>query len=127
MERLDRAMCNAEWRTMFPEATVKVLHRTYSDHSPLVVYTQGMHPLKPLSRPFRFETTWMSHPGLIDVIKSAWISMNDNLLNATSEFTCRATDWNKETLADIFKRKRQLLTRIEGTQKALADKFTHSL
>ncbi|XP_028068131.1 uncharacterized protein LOC114270746 isoform X1 [Camellia sinensis] len=42
MERLDRAVCNAEWRTMFPEATVRVLPRTYSDHSPLVVYIQEM-------------------------------------------------------------------------------------
>ncbi|CAL5355341.1 unnamed protein product [Camellia sinensis] len=41
MERLDRALCNEEWRTMFPEASVCVLPRTYSDHSPLVVYTQG--------------------------------------------------------------------------------------
>ncbi|XP_028112975.1 uncharacterized protein LOC114311106 [Camellia sinensis] len=41
MERLDRAMCNSEWRTMFPEATVRILPRTYSDHSPLLVYTQG--------------------------------------------------------------------------------------
>ncbi|KAL7259319.1 hypothetical protein ACSBR1_005252 [Camellia fascicularis] len=127
MERLDRVMCNAEWRTMFPKATVKVLPRTYLDHSPLVVYTQGMHPLNLLSRPFRFEAPWMSYLGLIDVIKSAWISMNDNLLDATSVFTCRVTDWNKETFGNIFKRKRQLLARIEGTQKALADKFTHNL
>lgn len=40
MERLDRALCNEDWQTMFPEETVKVLPRTYSDHSPLVVYTQ---------------------------------------------------------------------------------------
>ncbi|XP_028055175.1 uncharacterized protein LOC114259367 [Camellia sinensis] len=40
MERLDRALCNAEWRTMFPDAIVRVLPRTYSDHSPLIVYTQ---------------------------------------------------------------------------------------
>ncbi|KAI7994532.1 putative membrane-associated kinase regulator 2 [Camellia lanceoleosa] len=45
MERLDRAMCNTEWRTIFPEATVKVLHRTYSDHSPLVVCTQVSVPI----------------------------------------------------------------------------------
>ncbi|KAF5934116.1 hypothetical protein HYC85_030287 [Camellia sinensis] len=43
MERLDRAMCNSDWRTMLPEATVRVLPRAYSDHSPLIVYTQGMH------------------------------------------------------------------------------------
>ncbi|XP_028123763.1 uncharacterized protein LOC114320887 [Camellia sinensis] len=47
MERLDRALSNPEWRTMFPEATVRVLPRTYSDHSPLLVYTQGMHILNP--------------------------------------------------------------------------------
>ncbi|KAI8010828.1 Flowering time control protein FCA [Camellia lanceoleosa] len=40
MEQLARAMCNAEWKTMFPKATIKVLSRAYSNHSPLVVYTQ---------------------------------------------------------------------------------------
>ncbi|CAL5422617.1 unnamed protein product [Camellia sinensis] len=42
MERLDRALCNSKWRTMFPEATVRILPRTYSDHSLLLVYTQGV-------------------------------------------------------------------------------------
>ncbi|KAI8014297.1 hypothetical protein LOK49_LG05G01952 [Camellia lanceoleosa] len=42
IERLDRALSNPEWRTMFPEATVRVLLRTYSDHSPLVIYTQDI-------------------------------------------------------------------------------------
>ncbi|KAL7237498.1 hypothetical protein ACSBR2_003739 [Camellia fascicularis] len=127
MERLDRAMCNAEWKTMFPEATVKVLPRTYSDHSPLVVFTQGMHLLNLLNRPFRFEAAWMSHPGLIDVIKSAWLPMNVTLFDATSDFTHKVTDWNKETFGNIFKRKRRLLARIEDPQKALAETFTHSL
>ncbi|CAL5396480.1 unnamed protein product [Camellia sinensis] len=40
-ERLDRAMCNVAWRTLYPEATVKVLPRIYSNHSPLIVYTEG--------------------------------------------------------------------------------------
>ncbi|KAL7162143.1 hypothetical protein ACSBR2_042591 [Camellia fascicularis] len=43
MERLDRAMCNEDWRTMFPEATIQVIPRTYSDHSPLIVHTQDMN------------------------------------------------------------------------------------
>ncbi|KAL7221500.1 hypothetical protein ACSBR1_023452 [Camellia fascicularis] len=71
MDRLDRAMCNKDWRILFPEATVQVLSRTYSYHSPLMVHTQGMHPLNPLNRPFRFEATWMSHPGLIDIIQTS--------------------------------------------------------
>ncbi|KAL7161502.1 hypothetical protein ACSBR2_042045 [Camellia fascicularis] len=41
MERLDRAMSNEQWRAFFPEGTVRTLPQTYSDHSSLVVYTQG--------------------------------------------------------------------------------------
>ncbi|KAL7224711.1 hypothetical protein ACSBR1_026069 [Camellia fascicularis] len=41
MERLDRALCNAEWRITFPEGAVRNLPRTYLDHSPLMVYTEG--------------------------------------------------------------------------------------
>ncbi|XP_028093436.1 uncharacterized protein LOC114293550 [Camellia sinensis] len=41
MVRLDRAMCNTEWRTSFPDRAVCNLPRTYSDHSPMMVFTQG--------------------------------------------------------------------------------------
>ncbi|KAI7989214.1 hypothetical protein LOK49_LG13G00063 [Camellia lanceoleosa] len=41
LERLDRAVCTSEWRLAFPEGVVRNLPRTYSDHSPLIVYTQG--------------------------------------------------------------------------------------
>ncbi|KAL7264165.1 hypothetical protein ACSBR1_002173 [Camellia fascicularis] len=127
MERLDRALCNAEWRTMFPDAIVRVLPRTYSDHSPLVVYTQGMHTLNPRNRPCRFEAACMSHPDLINVIKSSWHYMNNQLLDSTADFTNRVSKWNKEVFGNIFRPKRRLLARIKGTQKALAEKFTHSL
>ncbi|GMQ04227.1 hypothetical protein CsSME_00049718 [Camellia sinensis var. sinensis] len=40
LERLDRAVCNSEWRVNYPEAAVKNLPRTYSDHCPMVIYTQ---------------------------------------------------------------------------------------
>ncbi|KAL7166943.1 hypothetical protein ACSBR2_037579 [Camellia fascicularis] len=127
MERLDRALCNSEWRTMFPEATVRILPRTYSDHSPLLVYTQGMHQLNPLNRPFRFEAAWMTHPGLIDVINSSWTNMNHNLIDSTADFTCKVKEWNRVVFGNIFKRKRHLLARIEGLQKCLANNFSHSL
>ncbi|GMP53441.1 hypothetical protein CsSME_00018893 [Camellia sinensis var. sinensis] len=42
MVRLDRAMCNTEWRTTFPDGSVWNLPRTYSDHSPMMVFTQEM-------------------------------------------------------------------------------------
>ncbi|KAL7175265.1 hypothetical protein ACSBR2_028969 [Camellia fascicularis] len=46
MVRLDRALCNTEWQTLFPEGYVHNLPRTYSDHSPLMVFTQdNVHSL----------------------------------------------------------------------------------
>ncbi|KAL7260635.1 hypothetical protein ACSBR1_006322 [Camellia fascicularis] len=120
-------MCNVAWRTLYLEATVKVLPRTYSDHSPLIVYTEGMHSLYPSNRPFRFEAAWMSHPSLLDVINSSWSNMNNNLLDSTTEFTIRVKKWNREVFDNIFKKKRHLLARIEGIQKALTDNFSHSL
>ncbi|XP_028098516.1 uncharacterized protein LOC114298184 [Camellia sinensis] len=116
IERLDRAMCNSDWRTMFPEAIVRVLPRTYSDHSPLIVYTQGMHSHTPLHRPFRFQVAWMTHPGLIKVITSSWNDMKNNLIDSTDEFTRRVKEWNKKVFGNIFKRKRHLLAHIEGIQ-----------
>ncbi|CAL5436861.1 unnamed protein product [Camellia sinensis] len=41
MVRLDRALCNTEWRTLFPKGYVRNLPHTYSDHSPLIMHTQG--------------------------------------------------------------------------------------
>ncbi|KAL7220555.1 hypothetical protein ACSBR2_013438 [Camellia fascicularis] len=41
MIRLDRAMCNTEWRTSFPNSSVRNFPRTYSDHYPMMVFTQG--------------------------------------------------------------------------------------
>ncbi|KAL7170539.1 hypothetical protein ACSBR2_035417 [Camellia fascicularis] len=71
MERLDRAMSNDKWRALFPKGTVRTLPRTYSDHSPLIVLTQGMHSHNPTSRPFRFEAAWLCHPSFSDVVKKS--------------------------------------------------------
>ena len=39
--RLDRALANPEWRIKFPDATVSNLPRSYSDHCPILVNTEG--------------------------------------------------------------------------------------
>ena len=36
--RLDRALCNAEWRLIFPDAHVTHLAQTGSDHCPIVLH-----------------------------------------------------------------------------------------
>lgn len=40
-EKLDRGIVNADWRSLFPRASVKNLPITSSDHAPLLIDTEG--------------------------------------------------------------------------------------
>ena len=54
--RLDRAICNQEWRIIFSKAIVKILLRVYTDHHPLLI---NLREVKAMNRdcPFRFKAT----------------------------------------------------------------------
>lgn len=58
--RLDRGLCNDEWRIQFPEAIVRVLLRVdFSDHHPILVSPFGAH-CNHREKPFRFERVWFT-------------------------------------------------------------------
>lgn len=52
--RLDKALCNMDWRTGWPNAFVQHLPQIYSDHSPILLNLDNQHTNKMLQRPFRF-------------------------------------------------------------------------
>ncbi|XP_028067839.1 uncharacterized protein LOC114270505 [Camellia sinensis] len=126
MERLDRALCNAEWRIIFLEGAVQNLPRTYSDHSPLMVYTEGITKLSPINRPFHFEAAWLSHPSYKDIVNLSW-NHESFLQENLSSLATNSLVWNKDVFGNIFKRKRWLLSRIEGIQKAQHFSSSHNL
>ncbi|XP_019200262.1 PREDICTED: uncharacterized protein LOC109193892 [Ipomoea nil] len=85
--RLDRALCNVDWRQRFPEAFVQHLPR---------------------------------------VVKRAWIpgaTVQGNINNVQAHLIT----WNKEVFGSITTRKRILLARIAGIQRALATSFHRGL
>jgi endonuclease/exonuclease/phosphatase family metal-dependent hydrolase len=59
-ERLDRAMANKEWRSMFKEVVVHVLAGRTSDHKPLLIECteKGEEKVRG-KRGFKFEAKWM--------------------------------------------------------------------
>lgn len=59
-KRLDKVLCNVDWRLHFQEGFVKVLPRVQSDHYPLLVLPEG-EPNHGINRPFRFKAAWMTH------------------------------------------------------------------
>jgi hypothetical protein len=117
-ERLDRAMCNDEWRIMFPEAIVKVLTRIeFSDHHPIIILLQGTQTTRRKSK-FRFEKAWMYHESYVDTVKQYWdakASIPEKVIHLSEEFT----KWKRDVFGSIHARKGELMARIGGIQRKL--------
>lgn len=69
-ERLDRALCNTDWRLTFPAAEVLALPAIGSDHSPLLLYTKAQKTQP--SKPFFFEAYWLQHLECHSIVATAW-------------------------------------------------------
>ncbi|XP_057747767.1 uncharacterized protein LOC130966964 [Arachis stenosperma] len=70
-KRLDRALVNEAWMTMFPENYSEILSKLHSDYCPILVHCHGSPRVKG-SRPFRFQAAWTTHPSYKHVISKAW-------------------------------------------------------
>lgn len=126
-ERLDRALSNADWRLLFPEAIVQHLPRTYSDHCPLLVDLSGIPIPNPHLRPFRFEACWLLDDRYKDLVNQVWHQSNLSLPELLPAMVQATKDWNLHTFGNLFRNKRRLLTRIAGIQKALDRGPSHFL
>ena len=119
-ERIDRFFVNPQWCLLYSDAKVTHLLRYHSDHYPVLLEMQpGVSRGK--KRPFRFQTCWLLDPTFLDVVSQAWGGAN-NLVEAVDSFTRNVVDWNKNQFGNIFTRKKILMARINGIQKAIAFK-----
>ena len=118
--RIDRALCNMDWRFMFESTSVIHLPKLHSDHSPLLVKLQVPQAI-PQHPPFRFQAAWLTHPNFDDVIRRNWkesIPFSQNI----SRLTTALYDWNNDKFGNVFKRKRNLWARLGGVQRKLTEK-----
>jgi hypothetical protein len=72
-ERLDRAVANGEWCSLFPNMEVSVLARRSSDHNPIFI-AYGLEDINrgANGRPFRYDTRWSKLEGVKNTIKKVW-------------------------------------------------------
>ncbi|KAL0287917.1 UNVERIFIED_CONTAM: hypothetical protein Scaly_2549900 [Sesamum calycinum] len=73
-ERLDRACCNDEWFSLFPEAVVTHIHDSCSDHVAVLLASDGdhSHGAKSKYSCFRFEAAWLRSEDCKAMIEKAW-------------------------------------------------------
>ena len=119
-ETLDRSFCNASWRHLYLEASVKHMTRINSNNCPILVEFESNTSLN-LPRPFRFQLEWLAHPNFPNVVRKSWT--NAESLNATvNEFTTLARKLNIEVFGKIFARKKKIEARLNGIQVAMSIK-----
>ena len=70
--RLDRALGNAEWHSLFPSAYVEYLRMVGSDHRPIVTNLDEKR-IK-TRRQFRFDKRWIGEEGFMETISRGWKS-----------------------------------------------------
>ncbi|XP_030925036.1 uncharacterized protein LOC115952092 [Quercus lobata] len=80
----------------------------------------SIDPPTELDKPFRFQTMWLHHPEFPEIVKGSW-GLHLNLGLAIKQFTEKAKKWNKDVFGNIFARKRRVLARLYGVQKALSN------
>ncbi|KAM1885493.1 hypothetical protein ACFX14_038166 [Malus domestica] len=101
-ERLDRDLCNIVWRHLFSEAYVRHLAKVKSDHCPLLIGLHSKHIPNPDLKAFRFQAIAQGDASCKSIILSSAFQ-----------------SWNYNVFGCIFQKKRRLLARICGIQKAL--------
>ncbi|XP_074271496.1 uncharacterized protein LOC141595430 [Silene latifolia] len=117
--KLDRALCNSEWGTIFEEAMVHHLPAIQSDHCPIQISSNGFAPINTVRRPFRFQSCWLTHENFQELLDNNWPSTS-NFLSRLPGLSQKLQNWNSELFGDIFKRKNKLLAQIAGCQRELS-------
>ncbi|KAH9730831.1 putative ribonuclease H protein [Citrus sinensis] len=125
-KRLDQVVCNKAWFSKYPNASVLHLLKVESDHRPVVVrFDQYGRKSKGL-KPFRFMAAWLTDSRFENFMENNW--NNDvSYYQAASKFTKQVQQWNKDTFGNILQRKKGLLARIGGVQRALERRPLRSL
>jgi hypothetical protein len=116
LKKLDRVLCNVSWRLRFQEGFAKVLPRVQSDHHPIIVIHDG-ETNAGTNRPFRYEAAWATHENFRQLLQENWIRGRD-FVDLLSNLTNNLKVWNKEVFGNIFKRKKELLARLNGIQNS---------
>lgn len=111
--RLDRALGNNQWISLYPH--YKVLHLPFasSDHCPILldsycnetrVHRDGVR------RRFRFEKMWLSHDDCKNIIKESWDDMpgSINVSGKLERLSDKLFDWNATTFGHVGRKIKEL-------------------
>ena len=125
LERIDRFFMNPDWCVLYPDAKVTHLTRCHSDHCPVLMEALPVST-QAANKPFRFQEFWLSDLSFPNIVSKAWCNSR-SLVESIDSFSREATLWNRNHFGNIHQKKRRVLARIYGVQKALSNYPSSSL
>ena len=115
--RLDRALCNTEWRLKFQEGAVRHLIRACSDHSPLLISTGSIKQSTSHNRPFRFQAAWTTHKQFENLVKMKWCP-HYPLMSNIKHLASKLTSWNREVVfGNLYTRNADFGIELQGSSE----------
>jgi hypothetical protein len=94
-ERLDRAMTNTNWLSVFPDVKLLNLVASHSDHSPILI--QSSPTIRNgNSYSFKFENVWLQEDNIKELVAEGMIEgENLDVTNKISQCTDKLQGWGR--------------------------------
>lgn len=77
--RLDRAMGNSEWFSLFSSSSSQYLRFMGSDHRPIITHLPNRR--SKAQKKFRFDKRWTSKSGFENIVRARWTDSDDEELS----------------------------------------------
>lgn len=117
--RLDRAICNLDWRIRFGSVEIYHLPNKKFDHAPLLLDFDLRRMENRRRRPFRFEAIWLSHPSFKQLVVDNWRNQLSNFPQQLKEFQGVLMEWNKDVFGNVFHQKKILVRKLRDIDMRL--------
>lgn len=92
-ERLDRGLATQTWIDMFPDAVVKVIELSTSDHLPLFLDLNRKVYVQKRKR-FRFENVWIREKDCYNLINDCWQEEgHENIIDKITRCCIKLEEW----------------------------------
>jgi hypothetical protein len=94
-ERLDRALASSDWLTSFPNAKLRNILSSHSDHSPILLHCSPV-VTRNYKHEFKFENSWLLEEDIGEVVHDGWCDGNGlEITNRLSHCADKLQRWGR--------------------------------
>ncbi|KAI5349670.1 hypothetical protein L3X38_002559 [Prunus dulcis] len=122
-KRLDRALVNPDWMSLYPHYELQNLPTLRSDYGPILLTCN--HIPRRIPKAFRFEAMWLAQKDFDKVVTQTWNSAYSGnaaqkLQTCCNTFKHQLKSWNRNVFGDLFLKLKTAQENLHLTPEQLA-------